>query len=236
MKKFGFTLAEVLVTLGIIGVISALTIPTFVSNSENRAHAAKLSATITAVEDAFSSMMASDAVQEFAETEFVQAPTAANLGLHLKLSGNAASIGDYYGASPTITTLSSPGASLLPDFDIIFQLKNGALLFYDESENATISVEDAEADGLVINESVATLAIDVNGDEGPNRWGRDIFQFMVGNDGILYPAGGLAYARIKENNVSNVWSNNGSLSCIPGGSRTEGCTARLIENNYKIDY
>ena len=29
-KRFGFTLAEVLITLGIIGVVAALTIPTLV--------------------------------------------------------------------------------------------------------------------------------------------------------------------------------------------------------------
>jgi prepilin-type N-terminal cleavage/methylation domain-containing protein len=32
-KKFGFTLAEVLITLGIIGVVAALTAPALVKNS-----------------------------------------------------------------------------------------------------------------------------------------------------------------------------------------------------------
>ena len=33
-KRFGFTLAEVLITLGIIGVVAAMTIPTLVSNTQ----------------------------------------------------------------------------------------------------------------------------------------------------------------------------------------------------------
>ncbi len=37
MKKTGFTLAEVLITLGIIGVVAAITIPTLVSNYKQRA-------------------------------------------------------------------------------------------------------------------------------------------------------------------------------------------------------
>ena len=37
MKKYGFTLAEVLITLGIIGVVAAITIPTLVSNYKQRA-------------------------------------------------------------------------------------------------------------------------------------------------------------------------------------------------------
>ena len=34
-KKFGFTLAEVLITLGIIGVVAAMTIPTLISNTNS---------------------------------------------------------------------------------------------------------------------------------------------------------------------------------------------------------
>ena len=34
-KRFGFTLAEVLITLGIIGVVAAMTIPTLISNTNS---------------------------------------------------------------------------------------------------------------------------------------------------------------------------------------------------------
>ena len=40
MKKFGFTLAEVLVTLGIIGVVAALTAPALILSSRNQSNAA----------------------------------------------------------------------------------------------------------------------------------------------------------------------------------------------------
>ena len=36
MRKFGFTLAEVLITLAIIGVVAAMTIPTLVANYQNK--------------------------------------------------------------------------------------------------------------------------------------------------------------------------------------------------------
>lgn len=35
-KVFGFTLAEVLITLGVIGVVAAMTIPTLMTNLQNR--------------------------------------------------------------------------------------------------------------------------------------------------------------------------------------------------------
>ncbi|MBR1753527.1 type II secretion system protein, partial [bacterium] len=36
VRKFAFTLAEVLITLGIIGVVAALAIPTLISNNNKR--------------------------------------------------------------------------------------------------------------------------------------------------------------------------------------------------------
>ena len=35
--KFGFTLAEVLITLGIIGVVAAITIPNLIANQQKKA-------------------------------------------------------------------------------------------------------------------------------------------------------------------------------------------------------
>lgn len=42
MKK-GFTLAEVLITLGVIGIVAALTIPSLISNHNKSVTAARLS-------------------------------------------------------------------------------------------------------------------------------------------------------------------------------------------------
>lgn len=36
MRKFGFTLAEVLITLGIIGVVAAMTMPVLINNVRNK--------------------------------------------------------------------------------------------------------------------------------------------------------------------------------------------------------
>lgn len=40
--KFGFTLAEVLITLGIIGVVAAITIPNLIANQQKKAIVSQL--------------------------------------------------------------------------------------------------------------------------------------------------------------------------------------------------
>ena len=61
MKKLGFTLTEVLITLAIVGVISALTIPTVISENKKQANVAKLATTMSAIENAFTSMIIKEA-------------------------------------------------------------------------------------------------------------------------------------------------------------------------------
>ncbi len=52
MRKLGFTLAEVLITLGIIGVIATLTLPTLMSNTAEREYSTALKKGISALTEA----------------------------------------------------------------------------------------------------------------------------------------------------------------------------------------
>ena len=58
MKKFGFTLAEVLITLGIIGVVAAVTLPTVVMNAKYKQIGVKLQKFHTNLENAARSYVA----------------------------------------------------------------------------------------------------------------------------------------------------------------------------------
>ena len=56
MKKYGFTLAEVLITLSIIGVVAALTIPTLMQNYKDRAWATANKVFVRRLEEALKTM------------------------------------------------------------------------------------------------------------------------------------------------------------------------------------
>ena len=51
--KFGFTLAEVLITLGIIGVVAAMTIPTLIANYQKKQTVVKLQKAISVMNQAY---------------------------------------------------------------------------------------------------------------------------------------------------------------------------------------
>lgn len=52
-KKTGFTLAEVLITLGIVGVVSAMTLPTLVANYQKQATVSKIKKFYTNINQVF---------------------------------------------------------------------------------------------------------------------------------------------------------------------------------------
>lgn len=216
MKKWGFTLAEVLIAMALVGVVASLTIPTFVSSSRNQANAAKLSTTISAVENALTSMIVAEAVEDLSRTDFVRNNNLNRLSNFLKISNSADSLGDLYDSGAPFETLNGVNADVA--VSIIFQAKNGALLIYHDDDIAPTDEHPG---------SIGELAIDVNGTTAPNIWGRDVFLFKIGYDGILYPAGGNTFTLMDANGAKFVCTNN---------NRNQGCTARLIENNFTIDY
>lgn len=232
MKKRGFTLAEVMIAMALIGVIASLTIPTFISSSRNKSNATKLATLVSATENAFTSMIAAEAVHELSETAFGQSQTMVNLGKYLKLAGSETRMTKYYNSDNPFITLNK-GAMAGFSVTRIFETKNGALLIYKSNP---VARDGYEALGGTVGSSIGTLVIDVNGSAKPNIWGRDAFYFRIGDDGILYPAGGLNFSVLEDNSIDNLWDKEGSkYVCLPK-NKNIGCTACLIENNYEITY
>ena len=87
---------------------------------------------------------------------------------------------------------------------------------------------------------VGYFLIDLNGTSRPNKWGRDIFEFFVGNNGIVYPNGSIAVAEVRDPNNINYYywktATDPSRTCNDDG-RSYGwsCTARVLETG-NMDY
>ena len=105
-----------------------------------------------------------------------------------------------------------------------------------------------KTDILIIGENdsyiVGQLTVDINGSKEPNRWGRDAFMFNIMRDGGIMPYGGYRdckrLAEYLNMNLDSIltqrhWQYTDICSKTTTSDGT-ACAARVIENNWEMDY
>lgn len=205
-SKHGFTLAEVLITLGIIGIVAAMTIPNMITNNKARKLKAQFMESYSIIQQVFKQMEADDVSLDpkdyptgtYYKTfmRYLQAPTDCN---RKKMK-----VCYYYRVSDS--GVDRPYKSLDGKADISgnyfddgqIALQNGSLLLF---ENYT-----------TMNNRI-WVSVDLNGyNNPPNRWGVDLFTFQFVEGELLTMGAPKTYfdnLNIYCNpNVSNVY--NGS--------------------------
>lgn len=278
-KKRGFTLAEVLITLGIVGVVAALTAPALVMSSRNEANAARLSVVISNLENAFQTAIAQEGADNLYGTSLWdfgggerlnasqgnRAQFVGRLGQYMILNGYKDSDGAFYDSIPTCAMSTTGGTNsqacsagsnntrFTGDGRMFtIETKNGAAIFIRAYRRNGLAAakQAAIARGCTYYTNAADIVIDVNGKNSPNTFGRDIFWFQLGENGVLYPVGGVDVSHVDEwqdengNNMHHgTWNEaNNDSSCLDddkgnnAGVRGMGCAARVIADGYKINY
>jgi len=211
MKKHGFTLAELLVTLGIIGVVSALVIPTFITNASEKTVGPKLLKAYNTFQNASAAMVDDlDVNNDLAMASGVitsQNTFFTNLG-HYMRGSYSSSEGQFTG--------------------------NDGVTYWLTTNTFDTSVAQFphEVDLLTVGSSskAALLGIDINGVSEPNGVGKDRFYFHLMHDGSLRPYGGTY-------DSPRIWTK----VCPDGATPTDSmdmaaCTAHIINNNGKVGY
>ena len=223
MKKIGFTLAEILITLAIAGVVAALAIPSLVTKASRQAEASRLSSIITDLENAFGNVMTDADTDDIFEDGVL---TSGNLRKYLnyKRSGS---------------DLPSMGYAYYNPIDKIGGWKSNAdkhdtcstMTAYTLNNNAVVCLCDdistcSGGDICTTEKRGKRVIIDTNGAGSNNRSGRDVFDFALGTSGKLYPRGSQNYQYLMH-------SSEAAPDCSSEG---KGCAYKLEKNNYKVDY
>lgn len=187
--RFGFTLAEVLITLGIIGVVAAMTIPNLIANYKAHQLSSRFLESYSIIQQVFKQMEADDisllptdySTGSYYKTfmKYLQAPTDCGLGGNIGLiAGNKKSkpcfnsnAGNTDVPYKTLDGKTNAWSPLFDDGQIALQ--NGSLLLFENN----------------IIEQRVYVSVDLNGyNNKPNRWGYDLFTFQL-KDGELKTMG-----------------------------------------------
>ncbi len=180
--KKGFTLTELLISLGIIGLISVLVVPPLMNDVFTKVYINQLKNMTTMIEQLAADQMINKKVTNLSDTDFNNKSKLLSTD-HFAIVANQSLSGVSYKKSDgTAATVSqkSYGARLL---------KNGAVLGY------AVSSSTSNYAGVFI--------LDVNGTDSPNIVGRDLFVFKITKKGKI--VSGLSTS---DNTLSNCQNGN----------------------------
>lgn len=174
-------MAEVLITLGIIGVVCAITMPSLIANYQKRVWVTQLQKTVTTFQNGIRMINASEGVDNIFHSSYGTTGDDRNC-TYCNYEVYPDKIAKFLGfekAPKTCKIEFEDGEYHLP-----YALKSGACFeFYGtcmDSGGVTVGFAKGYKPG---DDCVVEFYIDVNGSKGPNKFGRDIFSFDFYPDG-----------------------------------------------------
>lgn len=238
-RNKAFTLAEVLITLGIIGIVAALTIPSLINNYQKTQY-------ITGLKKAYSEFnqallqMANDngCPGDLKCTKLFDVNNITLLGDALaKQFKIAQNCGDYavtnikgcfaHTVSRDYTQLGTVGATSTDNYRFVTADGFAYKIYIEGDDDACGKVSGIGN----MSQLCADMMVDVNGaNKGPNTWGRDVFFFYITNakGPALVPMGA-------HDDNWTPWQESG---CDAPAGRNDGiyCGARVIEEGWQMNY
>ncbi len=224
----GFTLAEVLVTLGIIGVVSAMTIPTLMQNHQRKVYVTQLHKVYNELSQAIESYTASKNAISLKEARVTDATGIANF------------------VSSQFKTVQVCDDKATPCFGSSYSTISGTAMNTDvfnpnSSNGYCFTAAGGYSICLAINGNLIQTYIDVNGAAPPNIAGRDFYVVGISTtqnlvDGftvifaiVLYEFTGQDVNSIDKSALREEYAKN----CESNGL---GCFDKILNDNWEMNY
>ena len=171
-RKIAFTLAEVLITLGVIGVVAALTLPSVIASYKNQVTVAKLQKAYSVLNQAYQNSIADNGPAEnWQESNEIGTKEYFNKywrpyfkGIkdcknNHNICGYSVQPFKYLNGTQSALSVSGSRPFFKTNDDIFFMFTN--------------DTTDAEGNPVLMQ----NIYVDINGSKQPNTFGKDVFVF-----------------------------------------------------------
>jgi prepilin-type N-terminal cleavage/methylation domain-containing protein len=251
----GFSLAEVLLTLTVIGLVASLTIPSLIITIQKISYVQGFKGAYSILNQVTKRYMADNGCIGDLNCKGIfngdrdQAALSAALKPYLNISrdcGYTIYNGDYPSSScwptdtkrlngniATITGIVPGNYDTYSGYKAV--LSNGMIILLYEG-TLLGCVYNYSTSGILA-ESCGDMYVDINGTKPPNTFGRDTFKFIITRSGFVVPAGVSAFS-----NSSNLrWTDhdNPTATCDPQTYPDSGgttCGGRIFEEGWEMNY
>ena len=194
MKK-GFTLAETLITMAIIGVVAILTLPNLVEGYKKKVYIAQLQRVYNLIANSYAQLLVDEDVAGMGDTYMKdEGGPERFLKKYLKVTkdcGNAATERSTHGCFMSQykaikgTDTSAPA---IYSSSYCVQINIGASICMAQTHEDSVDYSYNGSTGEYETDTYhggSHIIVDINGKKGPNKAGRDLFTFYLYNDGQM---------------------------------------------------
>ena len=239
-RKNGFTLAEVLITLGVIGVVAALTLPSVIQSYREKRTVEQVGVAYNLLMRAVTQMIEDkgSTIDQWSDDPAERANILADaLPKYLQVIKNC-KVSKKTGVCLAISYENRFNSSKVTLGNSTYLLKNGFGLAIIGSgqcvQNMAMNQNGLDEYGSgsiyygTYQHACGTIDVDINGPLKPNIVDIDLFRFYIVKDGIV-PAG---------SSFENIWTQRFDTQCLgnnPYVNTPFGCTAWIVLNK-NMDY
>ena len=231
-----FTLAEVLITLGIIGVVSAMTVPSLIHNYQRQSYVTQLHKVYNELQQAF--------LQEMNEANAINLKEAG--------MGVQSYIKTFLPKHFKIVQIGELDLKETPWGNTTYKNINGANYAYTGywgcgacatlASGAQICLDNVKCYSYTYNGNTSNygfIFVDVNGKKGPNIIGRDAFLMSYWDDGVIDLPKVSPACRTKGvcegDSIQAIRA--ADTSCESATTVThQGCFGKILNDNWEMTY
>lgn len=233
INKKGFTLAEVLITLGVIGLVAALTLPSMYNNYQKALIGKTLARSVELVEQGMLNIRQEAQLNSETGATFETLSSIKKSDLGLSGSSYITDSNAFYNSTKSflgtensdydVTNISAFAGNLDTNFKSLYTAYKFNKL------NAIVAFQNKTGTTTSNDSIISRVIIDANGAAKPNTFGKDVFIFGLTNSGTLIPAGTQKYADFD----SKIPADGCSGSSVGNGT---ACAARVMADKWEIKY
>ena len=222
-KFFAFTLAEVLITLGIIGIVAALTMPSLISNHKKKVYVTQLKKAVNTTTNGLKMILADSEVDTLSNTPFYSQLSQALTSKNMSDLNNTAR--KYFNLGKDVSFVARQTRN--------YSVVNGERLSHSSSGgnqpySDTILFSTVDGAEILIGLAwpVFLVSVDVNGyNKFPNTQGLDYFSFFIKEDGSVNTYGSDTVDYCLSNSFPSDYYHT-----------SWGCYSSVVANNWEITY
>lgn len=235
-KIKAFTMAEILIVLGIIGVVAEMTLPSMVAEYQKQVYVEDAKKVYSSLSDALNRYMQAQGCSTFKCTgafDTYESATILNgIAPYLRVQKNCGRTqGCFYNSTSYFLNKTPWGQNyynaqaLGNGYPSKMQLESGAYVVVRTIRDCTGNNGSPPMDVLC-----AYIVVDVNGDKKPNTAGRDIFlMWMTKNSLVPYGTeAGIDAIRWDRDNTY--------VACRNTNDPGQGCLARIVQEGWQMNY